>query len=110
MMMALDAMNKLLAVRGRFHSGHLAITVRLSSRPRKAAEGGGQREHRRAPLRAGRRHRGDHVRLMATLLRMIHCIKQGSSRRAPNHTYRENASRLAGTLQTGERFWCLRER
>jgi hypothetical protein len=93
-----------------FYSGHLAIAIGVSSRPRKAAESGGQREHRRAPLRAARRYRGDHVRLMATLLGVIHCIKQCSSRPAPNHAYRENAPRLAAALQTGDRLWCLPER
>jgi hypothetical protein len=50
-----------------------------SSWPREAAEGGGQREHRRSPTCAGRRYRGDHVRLMAALLRVIHCSKQSST-------------------------------
>jgi DNA-binding LacI/PurR family transcriptional regulator len=54
---------------------------RPSSWPRESAEGRGQREHRRSPSCAGRRHRGYHIRLMAALLRVIHCSKQ--SRRRP---------------------------
>lgn len=81
-----------------------------SSWPREAAEGGVQRKSRRWPACAARRHRGDHVRLMTTLLRVIHGSKQSTTGAAPNHGYREDSPRLAATHQTGDRLRCRTER
>ena len=70
---------------------------------RETPEGGGQRKHRRSSSCAGRRQRGHHVRLGATLLRVVKRSNQ-CAWRVQEHGRREESSRLSAAQRTRDRL------
>jgi hypothetical protein len=71
--------------------------------PREAPEGRGQREHRRSPACARRGQRGDHVRLVPGLLRVVHRSNQ-SRWREREHGFREDSPRLVPAHRARDRL------